>query len=124
MTPAHPPLPTAWNLRFHPELGSHISTLMSESFDGVSVAATRQNSGTFRYALSAPPVAPPVAPRWPADGGAKPPAGTSSAVVIFASDSLSEIRLSQEAAHSGAVSGIKTTTRVVSENLTSFSFSK
>ena len=36
--PAHPPLPTPCNFPFHPAAGSHTSTLMSESLDGVSVA--------------------------------------------------------------------------------------
>src|SRR5665213_3067151 len=56
MLPAHAPLPTACSLPFHPEpaapepcaeAGSHTSILSSESFDGVSVAATRQNAGSF-----------------------------------------------------------------------------
>ena len=46
MLPAHPPLPTAWNFPFHPDAGSQTSILMSESLDGVSVAATRQNAGS------------------------------------------------------------------------------
>lgn len=45
MVPAQPPLPTAWNFRFQPADGSQTSILMSESLDGVRVAATRQNSG-------------------------------------------------------------------------------
>jgi hypothetical protein len=57
MTPAQPPLPTAWNLPFHAVsaaaapsargAGSQTSILMSESLVGVSVAATRQNAGSF-----------------------------------------------------------------------------
>ena len=43
--PAQPPLPTAWNLPFQSAAGSQTSTLMSESLVGLSVAATRQNSG-------------------------------------------------------------------------------
>ena len=46
MVPAHPPLPTAWNFPFQPDAGSQTSILMSESPDGVSVAATRQNAGS------------------------------------------------------------------------------
>jgi hypothetical protein len=43
-------LPTAWNLPFHVALsGSHTSILMSESFDGVNVAATLQNAGSAAY---------------------------------------------------------------------------
>jgi hypothetical protein len=44
--PAQPPLPTAWNVPFHPDIGIHTSTLMSESVLGASVAVTRQNSGS------------------------------------------------------------------------------
>jgi hypothetical protein len=46
-TPAQPPLPTACSFLFQRSgSGSQISTLMSESLDGVSVAATRQNAGS------------------------------------------------------------------------------
>ena len=45
MLPFQPPLPIAWNLPFQPAAGSHTSILMSESADGLSVAATRQNAG-------------------------------------------------------------------------------
>jgi hypothetical protein len=57
MLPFHPPLPVAWNLPFHPEEGSQTSILMSESGDGLSVAATRQNAG--RSVNCAPPPRPP-----------------------------------------------------------------
>jgi hypothetical protein len=43
MAPLKAPLPTDWSLRFQLLAGSHTSILMSESFDGRSVAATRQN---------------------------------------------------------------------------------
>ena len=46
IVPAHPPLPTAWNLLFHVLAGSQTSTLISESLEGLRVAATRQNSGS------------------------------------------------------------------------------
>src|SRR5882672_12141314 len=72
MVPAHPPLPTAWNLPFHVVLsGSQTSILMSESLVGVSVAVTRQNDGSMAYGLfwlpprPAPP-RPAAAPRPPA----------------------------------------------------------
>ena len=45
IAPFHPPLPTAWNFPFHPLAGSQTSTLMFDSADGFSVAATRQNAG-------------------------------------------------------------------------------
>src|SRR5215216_7622818 len=53
MTPAHPPLPTACSLPFHPTAGSHTSILISESADGRSVTVTRQNSGSFANACAA-----------------------------------------------------------------------
>ena len=63
--PAHPPLPTAWNLPFHVVLsGSHTSILMSESLDGVSVAATLQNADSVAYGLGwLAPRPPPRAPQ-------------------------------------------------------------
>src|SRR5213593_270819 len=60
---------------------------MSESLDGLSVAATRQNAG--RVLAPSPPRPPPRAP-----GCVKPPAGTVSADVIVVSGSFSEARLS------------------------------
>jgi hypothetical protein len=48
-------LPTAWNLPFHPAIGSQTSTLMSESLDGWIVAATRQNAGRPRKICPAGP---------------------------------------------------------------------
>src|SRR4051794_29736860 len=61
IVPAHPPLPTAWNLPFQPDAGSHTSILISESGDGVSVAATRQNPGSaFIASLCVPRPAPGV----------------------------------------------------------------
>ena len=59
---------------------------MSESAVGVSVALTRQNSGSPRYA--APPRPPPA--------GANPPAGTVSVSVIVVSESLSPLMPSHE----------------------------
>src|SRR5437773_2702171 len=64
---------------------------MSESLDGVRVAATRQNSGTALYAAARPPAA-----------GVNSPAGTIRAWVTFASGSVSVARLSQDAACAGA----------------------
>src|SRR5262245_53316074 len=87
MTPAQPPLPTAWYLPFHPSAaGSHTSTLMSESDEGVSVAAMRQWAGSMSGGTAG---APPRPPAGAAAGGAPPrpgctngPAGTASALVI------------------------------------------
>src|SRR5262250_2984707 len=101
IVPAHPPLPTAWNLPFHIALsGSQTSILMSESLDGVNVAATLQNAGSAEYGLGwlaprPPPRAPPArAPPRPAAasrpggagaaGGVNAPAGTSCAEVTCA----------------------------------------
>src|SRR5262249_38785532 len=65
MLPAHAPLPTAWSFPFHPPppavdeaAGSQTSTLISESLDGVSVAATRQNAGRLANALLPRPARP------------------------------------------------------------------
>src|SRR5215217_6467127 len=53
MEPAQAPLPTCWNLLFHPLSGSQTSLLMSESADGVSVSWTRQKAGNPVSALGA-----------------------------------------------------------------------
>src|SRR4051794_25347535 len=120
MTPAHPPLPTASNLPFQFSAGIHTSIGMSESGDGLTVAATRQYgpsivpvcacalAGTFG---GCPPPRPPsgaaprpaAGPRPPAfgpapgagpPGGTKGPAGTSSTVVIVVLGSASVFRVS------------------------------
>src|SRR6266545_3597698 len=93
MTPAQPPLPTAWNLPFQPLPGSQTSTLISESLEGVSVADTRQNSGRFWYGLA------PAPDRSP--GVENVPAGTSCAAVMVVSFKASFARLSQGAANAG-----------------------
>ena len=89
--PFHPPLPTAWNFPFQPEEGSHTSTLMSESLDGVSVAVTRQNAGSLANTVAGPPGA-------GAPGGVNVPGATCCAVVIFALGRLSVAIDSQVAA--------------------------
>ncbi len=88
--PDQPPLPTAWNLPFHPATGSHTSTLISESLVGVSVAATRQNAGSD--AKSAALFCPPVA----GSAGVKAPAATGCASVMVAWGSASFASVSQE----------------------------
>src|SRR5262247_3127508 len=103
MVPAQPPLPTAWYLPFHPALGSQTSILMSESDEGVSVAATRQYAGSISG--GAPAGAPPrpaagivaassarPAPRPAGDGGTNGPAGTTVASVIATFGSFSAVR--------------------------------
>src|SRR6478672_10497446 len=89
IAPFHAPLPTAWNLPFQFAAGSQTSILMSESADGVSVAATRQNAGRSVMAFPRPPRPP---------GTSNAPAATGCAIVIFASGSVSEARLSHVAA--------------------------
>src|SRR5213592_2978263 len=89
MLPAQPPLPTAWNFPFHPRTGSQTSILMSESGEGVSVAATRQKPGR---ALSCSTAA------GPGPGRVKPPAGTIRAKVIEVSGSARDDKLSHDAA--------------------------
>src|SRR5688572_19639086 len=91
--PFQPPLPVAWNLPFQPEEGSHTSILMSESGEGLSVAATRQKAG--RFVNCAPP------PRPPPCGGANAPAATDCAIVIVASGNLSDESISHDCAAAG-----------------------
>src|SRR5262245_53978718 len=93
MLPFHPPLPVDWNLPFHPEEGSQTSILMSESADGLSVAATRQNAGKSANAL--PP------PRPPPCGGVKAPAAIGCAIVIVAFSNLSDESISHDCAATG-----------------------
>src|SRR5215510_1130495 len=88
MVPAQPPLPTAWNLPFHAEAGSQTSILMSESEEGLSVAATRQNAGNWLNCCAAGPV----------PGGLNPPAGTICAKVIEVFGSARDDNLSHDAA--------------------------
>src|SRR5688572_24136236 len=68
MVPAQPPLPTAWNLPFHfADSGIHTSMSITESADGLSVAATLQCAGKA-YSLAgaaAPPPRPPPRPSPP-----------------------------------------------------------
>src|SRR6187397_3392954 len=112
--PFHPPLPVAWNLPFHPEEGSQTSTLMSESGDGLSIAATRQNAG--RSVNCAPPprpvaVAPP--PRPPPCGGVNAPAATDCAIVMVASGSLSDESISHDCAATGRALNTRSAGRIV-----------
>src|SRR5437762_3932950 len=72
MVPAQPPLPTAWNFPFQSAAGIQTSILMSESDEGVSVAATRQKVGCWLNCGAAGPV----------PGRVNVPAGTISARVI------------------------------------------
>src|SRR5437879_5522980 len=69
IVPAHPPLPTARNLPFQPDAGSHTSVLMSESLLGVNVAVTRQNAGKLANGFA-------FAPRPAPPGGTNAPAVT------------------------------------------------
>src|SRR5919198_5184914 len=92
MVPAQPPLPTAWNLPFHAWAGSQTSILMSESEEGVSVAATRQKAGNLLNCGTAGPVS----------GRLNPPAGTIWAKVIEVFGSAKDDKLSHDAAASSA----------------------
>src|SRR2546430_9451270 len=87
MLPPKPPLPTAWNLPFHAWAGSQTSILMSESDEGVSVAATRQKAGNWLNCGTAGPVPARV----------NPPAGTVWAKVIEVFGSVRDDRLSHDA---------------------------
>src|SRR5580692_8198032 len=104
MTPAHPPLPTAWNFPFHPAAGSQTSTLMSESSLGFKVAAMRQKAGRSLKSTAGAGVPPNVLP-----GGVNSPAATDWASVMVVFGRASEARLSQEAARESA--GKKRNTR-------------
>src|ERR1051325_682821 len=96
MDPVQPPLPLASNFSFHPAAGIHSSILISESLLGFTVWAPRQNAGRS----SNPPALPlPFAPPPPA--AVKPPAGTACAALIVVLGSVSELRLSQDAASAG-----------------------
>jgi hypothetical protein len=95
------------NFPFQPEIGIQTSTLMSESFEGFMLKATRQKAGRFVGATSFIPAGggtrafvngagcPEVV--WlGATGSRKAPAATVCATVIVASGSPSEARLSHE----------------------------
>src|SRR5580765_4806845 len=56
--PSQAPLPTACSFPFQPDAGIQTSILMSESLDGVSVAATRQKAGRFANGLPPRPARP------------------------------------------------------------------
>src|SRR5260370_20197740 len=89
--PAKPPLPWVWYLPFQPEAGSQTSILMSESFEGLSSAVTRQNAGAFLNAGGAA-----VLP-----GGVNAPAATDSAEVMAAPGSLKALKSSHGPAKAG-----------------------
>src|SRR5580765_2384882 len=72
MLPAHAPLPTASSFPFQPDAGSQTSILMSESAEGVSVAATRQKDGRLAKTF---------APRPPRPGAVNAPGATICASV-------------------------------------------
>src|ERR1035438_4608863 len=93
MVPAQAPLPTDSSAPVQFEAGIHTSILMSESGEGFSVAAMRQNAGRFLYAFP-PPLPPPC-------GGMNSPAATVCAKVIVVFFSASVWRLSQDAPANG-----------------------
>src|SRR5579871_6034765 len=101
MVPAKPPLPCPRYFPFHPVSGNQISTLMSESGAGLSVAMTRQKAGRF-FTEAAGAVEP---------GGINAPAATGCADVMVVSASFNVARLSQVAAKDGAASTIKKSIR-------------
>src|SRR5215813_15243847 len=91
--PAKPPFPRLKYLPFHPETGIHTSTLMSESFDGLISAVTRQKA---RRRLNAPR----VSSCWsngPA-GRVNSPEATVCADVIVVSSRLRPLNFSQTCA--------------------------
>src|ERR1700680_3715364 len=104
MTPPKPPLPTASNVPFQPEIGIHTSILMSESLDGDRVAVTRQKAGRVANWVNAgcPPI-----PEPPNVGGVKVPGSTVFADAIVVLGNLIEARLSQDAARTGNAVKVK-----------------
>ena len=98
MLPAQPPFPTAKYFPFQPDAGIQTSIFMSESLEGFSVAATRQNAGSCRKAAFC------WAP--PAPGGVNPPGATDCANVIAVFSTESDLRLSQETISAVAGAGI------------------
>src|ERR1043166_7888560 len=117
MMPAQPPLPTIWNLPFHPSAGSHASISICESSDGLSTAAIRQYAGRMiGGACGAPPrrpaagvcglaaTGPPGGPCGP--GGTNGPAGTICAEVMLVCGSANDFRFSHGAALVTAPSSI------------------
>src|SRR5207253_1075828 len=110
MTPAQPPLPTAWNFPFQATAGSQTSILMSESDDGVSVAATRQKAGSWLNCGTAGPV----------PGRVNPPAGTIWANVIEVVESARDDMLSHDAAAVRACPSIISARRSAHDPVTIF----
>src|SRR5215468_7010396 len=106
MTPAHPPLPTAWNLLFQPLAGSQTSTWISESLVGFMLKATRQNSGRSLYGL------PPLPPVCRSPGSENWPVGTTWAIVIVVSLNASAFRSAHEDANAGTAQRHKSIGRV------------
>src|SRR5665213_591936 len=91
MVPAHAPLPTDCSLPFQALAGIQTSIPISESFDGFSVAVTRQNAGRRLY------TAPAFGPR-PPGGVGNAPAATGSAAVTVVFGNTTEATLSHEGA--------------------------
>src|SRR5579864_3875775 len=88
MPPANPPFPSPRYFLFQPVSGSHTSILISESFAGLIVAATRQNAGRF-FTEAGGALAP---------EGINAPAAIGSADVMVVSGRFSAAMLSQVAA--------------------------
>src|SRR5512138_1484238 len=101
MLPAHAPLPTACSFVFQLAAGSQTSILMSESLDGVSVAATRQNGGRVAKTLLPRPARP--------FGSANCPAPTVCASVTEACVRENVDRLS----HVAPIAGEATRTKAI-----------
>src|SRR5687767_15551143 len=110
MVPAQPPLPTAWNLPFHATTGSQTSILISESGEGVSLAATRQKAGNWLNCGTTGPV----------PGGLNPPAGTSWTKVIDVFGSTRDDKLSHDAAALRAWASIISARRTAHDPVTLF----
>jgi hypothetical protein len=104
MDPDHAPLPTPWNLPFHPVAGIQTSTLITESLVGAIVACT---DNTLAGELQ---------PRRRAHHLLqRDPAGMDCAEVIVVFASLSVLRLSQGAAMAGTTAITSTASRTKSK---------
>src|SRR6267142_403227 len=92
MVPPRPPLPTPSNFPFHPVVGIHTSTLMSEAGLGLSVTVTRQKDG--RPWIGIPPL-----------GGVNVPDTVAAEVMVVSGNAFSAALL-MRSEHVSAAAGV------------------
>src|SRR6266850_4258214 len=92
MVPPRPPLPTPSNFPFHPVVGIHTSTLMSEAGLGLSVTVTRQKDG--RLWIGIPPL-----------GGVNVPDTVAAEVMVVSGNAVSAALL-MRSEHVSAAAGV------------------